>query len=46
MFGTTLEEVIELQSEKFPDQRLPWVVTILADTVLQLSGPQTEGIFR
>lgn len=46
MFGTTLEDVMELQKEKFPDLRLPWVVTILADTVLQLSGPQTEGIFR
>ena len=46
MFGTTLEEVIELQNEKFPGLRLPWVVSVLADTVIQLSGPQTEGIFR
>jgi hypothetical protein len=46
MFGTTLEEVIELQKDKFPDHQLPWVVSILADAVLQLRGPQTEGIFR
>lgn len=46
MFGTTLEDVLELQKDKFPDRQLPWVVTILADAVLQLSGPQTEGIFR
>ena len=46
MFGTTLEEVMELQKEKFPDLQLPWVVTALTDAVLQLSGPQTEGIFR
>ena len=46
MFGTTLEEVMDLQKEKFPTHELPWVVTILTDTVLQLSGPKTEGIFR
>ena len=46
MFGTTLEDVMELQKDRFPDHQLPWVVTILADAVLQLNGPQTEGIFR
>ena len=46
MFGTTLEEVMDLQKEKFPEHHLPWVVTILTDAVLQLKGPLTEGIFR
>ena len=46
MFGAALEEVMELQKEKFPDYDMPWVVTALADAVVQLDGPQTEGIFR
>ena len=46
MFGTTLEDVMELQSTKFPDHTLPWVIEALTDAVLKLNGPQTEGIFR
>ena len=46
MFGTTLEDVMELQSAKFPDHTLPWVIEALTDAVLKLNGPQTEGIFR
>ena len=37
---------MDLQKEKFPEHQLPWVVSILTDAVLQLKGPQTEGIFR
>ena len=46
MFGTSLEEVMEMQKEKFPEYRMPWVVQALVDAVLQLQGPSTEGIFR
>jgi len=46
MFGTLLEDVMELQSEKFPGHSFPWVVEALTDAVLKLNGPQTEGIFR
>ena len=46
MFGTTLEEVMEMQKEKFPDCEMPWVVQALVDAVIQLQGPTTEGIFR
>ncbi len=46
MFGTSLEEVIELQKDKFPDCKMPWVVQALVDAVMQLQGPSTEGIFR
>lgn len=46
MFGTTLEEVMEMQKEKFPDYRMPWVVQALVDAVVELQGPSTEGIFR
>ncbi|XP_076806151.1 rho GTPase-activating protein 39-like isoform X2 [Clavelina lepadiformis] len=46
MFGNTLHEVMELQEEKYPDLRLPWIMTTLSDQVLKLNGHQTEGIFR
>lgn len=38
MFGNTLEEVMHLQKERFPDRRLPWVQTILSEEVLRLQG--------
>ena len=46
MFGTTLEEVMEMQEDLKPDLRVPWVVITLTETVLRLNGPLTEGIFR
>lgn len=46
MFGNTLEEVMYLQKERFPNRKLPWVQTILSEEVLRLQGCQTEGIFR
>ncbi|XP_055640474.1 rho GTPase-activating protein 39 isoform X2 [Toxorhynchites rutilus septentrionalis] len=46
MFGNTLNEVMELQSDKFPDLQLPWIQTTLSEQVLLLNGKQTEGIFR
>lgn len=46
MFGSSLEEVMELQKERYPDNQLPWVQTRLSEEVLGLNGDQTEGIFR
>ena len=47
MFGTSLEDIIEMEAAKFPDRKgIPWVVEVLVETVLKLNGPQTEGIFR
>ena len=46
MFGTTLEEVMEMQKKQKPDLAIPWVVVTLTETVLRLHGPLTEGIFR
>uniref|UniRef100_A0A1B6EBQ3 Rho-GAP domain-containing protein n=1 Tax=Clastoptera arizonana TaxID=38151 RepID=A0A1B6EBQ3_9HEMI len=46
MFGSTLQEVMFLQKERFPHYKLPWVQTTLSDEVLRLQGTQTEGIFR
>lgn len=46
MFGNTLDDILLMQSDKFPDRRLPWIQTILSEEVLKLNGAQTEGIFR
>lgn len=46
MFGNTLDEVMELQKDRFPDRKLPWVQVTLSEQVLLLSGKATEGIFR
>ncbi|KAK5930304.1 hypothetical protein CgunFtcFv8_026550 [Champsocephalus gunnari] len=46
MFGSSLEEVMALQKERYPDNQLPWVQTRLSEEVLGLNGDQTEGIFR
>ncbi|XP_065105949.2 rho GTPase-activating protein 39 isoform X2 [Paramisgurnus dabryanus] len=46
MFGSALEEIMERQSGRFPDRKLPWVQVQLSQCVLALGGAQTEGIFR
>ncbi|XP_010890146.1 rho GTPase-activating protein 39 isoform X3 [Esox lucius] len=46
LFGSALEEIMERQSELFPERRLPWVQVQLSQYVLALGGAQTEGIFR
>ena len=46
MFGNTLEDVMELQKDRFPDRQLPWIVVVLAEEVFRLGGEKTEGIFR
>ncbi|XP_061688071.1 rho GTPase-activating protein 39 isoform X3 [Syngnathoides biaculeatus] len=46
LFGSSLEEVMERQSELFPDRKLPWVQVQLSQYVLALGGAETEGIFR
>uniref|UniRef100_A0A3Q2XCT0 Rho GTPase-activating protein 39 n=1 Tax=Hippocampus comes TaxID=109280 RepID=A0A3Q2XCT0_HIPCM len=46
LFGSSLGEVMERQSELFPDRKLPWVQVQLSQYVLALGGAQTEGIFR
>lgn len=46
MFGSSLEEIMERQRERYPERKLPWVQTQLSNKVLALGGAQTEGIFR
>ncbi|CAG0879550.1 unnamed protein product [Cyprideis torosa] len=46
MFGSTLEEVMRRQKERFPNRRLPWILVTLCHEVLALGGAKTLGIFR
>eukprot|EP01130_Rhizamoeba_saxonica_P011677 TRINITY_DN485_c0_g1_i1.p1 TRINITY_DN485_c0_g1~~TRINITY_DN485_c0_g1_i1.p1 ORF type:complete len:399 (-),score=81.40 TRINITY_DN485_c0_g1_i1:37-1233(-) len=46
VFGSTLEEIMEIQEEFAPDEDIPLVLTALAQAVIDLDGEQTEGIFR
>nr|DBA23883.1 TPA: hypothetical protein GDO54_011598 [Pyxicephalus adspersus] len=46
MFGSSLQEIMNMQKEKYPERQLPWVQTRLSEEVLALNGDQTEGIFR
>ncbi|XP_052240509.1 rho GTPase-activating protein 39-like isoform X4 [Dreissena polymorpha] len=46
MFGSTLEDVMKMQRDHYPERRLPWIQTTLSEWVLRLNGAQTEGIFR
>jgi len=46
MFGSTLNEVMKMQAERYPGRQLPWIQTTLSEEILRLNGPQTEGIFR
>ena len=46
MFGSSLDDVMLLQKDHFPERRLPWIQTTLSEEVLRMSGTLTEGIFR
>lgn len=46
LFSASLEELMEMQQEKFPKLELPWVLTTLIELLIQSGGRRTEGIFR
>ena len=46
MFGNTLEDIMEIQQNQYPNSRLPWILTSLTEAILLQNGLQTEGIFR
>ncbi|XP_028399778.1 rho GTPase-activating protein 39-like [Dendronephthya gigantea] len=46
MFGSTLEDTMEMQRTTFPDRKLPWILTCLTEQIVQQQGTSTEGIFR
>lgn len=46
VFGESLGDVMDAQREKYPDRKLPFILTYLANEILRLNGSKTEGIFR
>ena len=46
MFGGTLAEAMDIQRDRFPQRKLPWILTTLVEQIMQLRGASTEGIFR
>ena len=46
MFGNTLEGIMEIQENQYPDNRLLWILTSLTEAIFLENGLQTEGIFR
>lgn len=46
LFSASLDELMQMQSEKFPELKLPWLLTTLIELLYQSGGRRTEGIFR
>lgn len=46
VFGSTLTQTLQIQSELYPDDRVPIILPFLANGILALGGAATEGIFR
>ncbi|KAL7415284.1 hypothetical protein BDY24DRAFT_382457 [Mrakia frigida] len=46
VFGSTLTQTLQVQSELYPDDRVPIILPFLANGILALGGACTEGIFR
>jgi hypothetical protein len=46
VYGSSLEEILDMQAESHPDLPIPLVVKVLAKAVLEAGGEHTEGIFR
>ncbi|KAK9767399.1 hypothetical protein K7432_002844 [Basidiobolus ranarum] len=45
-FGESLEYVMQLQAQTYPDLKIPRILLFLAESVLKLDGQKSEGIFR
>ncbi|CAH8587411.1 unnamed protein product [Schistosoma rodhaini] len=46
IFGSSLDEMMQIQAYRFPHLRLPWIQIFLTEEILRLNGARTEGIFR
>ena len=38
MFGGTLQETLNIQKDKFPARRLPWILTTLTEQIMGMSS--------
>lgn len=43
MFGNTIEEVVELQKDRYPERRLPWIQVTLSEQVSNMSRRCVNG---
>lgn len=46
LFGTSLEELMDHQKDKFPHLQIPWIEDVLINMIYELRGERTEGLFR
>ena len=47
MFGNTLQDVMDLQKDRYPIRQLPWIQVTLSEALLNSQGTRIlEGIFR
>ena len=44
LFGSRLDEIMQVQETKCPALSLPWIQTALSEAVLRLGGARTEGM--
>ncbi|KAK0425008.1 hypothetical protein QR680_008977 [Steinernema hermaphroditum] len=45
-FSATIDELMELQGDRWPDRQVPWIETTLIDMIVASGGSTTEGLFR
>ncbi|KAA3677573.1 uncharacterized protein DEA37_0010990 [Paragonimus westermani] len=46
VFGSSLEEIMQIQSYEFPHLKLPWIQLFLTEELIRLGGAHIEGILR
>ncbi|CAG8707036.1 1870_t:CDS:2, partial [Cetraspora pellucida] len=46
IFGETLDFIMKLQSNSYPNLKLPRILPFLANAIVELNGQASEGIFR
>lgn len=46
IFGESVESLMDLQKKRWPEKRLPWILTTLCQAISKMGGSSIEGIFR
>ncbi|OAF65355.1 hypothetical protein A3Q56_06909, partial [Intoshia linei] len=46
LFGNSLEELMKMQKDKYPNLKVPWIMIAMIDLIFSLNGSNIEGIFR
>jgi hypothetical protein len=46
IFGESVDSLMELQRKRWPEKRLPWIMTTLCEAITKMGGASIEGIFR